>query len=166
MSPNLSGLGASLASEPRLISGQSAIRRSLTFVAREHPSGARPRTERKMRARSPLFGSGLTCVSLRVRTLLLAAICVVSAAIPSVAPAAGFTKCKPVHVDLGVTTASVSHRNMSCQRARRFVRRHQRELCSEYTIEGWKRTYTGTGEDTTWTLRKGSKAIRTNACGA
>jgi hypothetical protein len=102
--------------------------------------------------------------------LLVMAICAAgAAAIPSVAPAAGFKTCKAVRVDLGVILAGVSERNTSCRFARHFVRRHRRELCSlsASTIKGWRKTITGIGQDLTCTLlRKGSKAIRTTACGA
>jgi len=102
--------------------------------------------------------------------LLITAICVAgAAAIPSAAPAAGFKTCEAVRVDLGVILAGVSERNTSCRFARYFVRRHRRELCSlsKPTINGWRKTITAIGQDLTCTLlRKGSKAIRTNACGA
>jgi hypothetical protein len=92
-----------------------------------------------------------------------------AAAIPSFAAAAGFKTCKAVRADLGVILAGVSERNTSCRFARYFVRRHRRQLCclSASTIKGWRKTITAIGEDLTCTLlRKGSKAIRTNACGA
>ncbi|HEV3486911.1 MAG TPA: hypothetical protein VG106_15980 [Vicinamibacterales bacterium] len=102
--------------------------------------------------------------------LLIVAVYVAwAAAIPSVAPAAGFKTCKGVRVDLGIIRASVSQRNTSCQFARYFVRRHRLELCSmsKSTIHGWRKTISVIGEGLTCTLlRKGSKAIRTNACGA
>jgi hypothetical protein len=105
----------------------------------------------------------------RMGNLLLIAICVASAVIPSVASAARFKTCKTVRVDLGIMVASVSERNTSCRFARDFVRRHRRELCSlsKPTIEGWRKSIRGTGEDFICTLlHKGSKAIRTDACGA
>jgi len=91
-----------------------------------------------------------------------------AAASPTVAAAAGLKTCRTVRVDLGVIMAAVSQRNTSCQFARHFVRRHRVELCSlsKSTIEGWRKSITGTGEDLTCALRKGSRAIRTNACGA
>ena len=101
--------------------------------------------------------------------LLVMAVCVAgTAAIPSVAPAAGFKTCKAVRVDLGVIVAGISERNTSCRFARHFVRRHRNELCSlSESIEGWRKTITGIGEGLSCTvLRKGSKAIRTTACGA
>jgi hypothetical protein len=102
--------------------------------------------------------------------LLIVAIYVAwAAAIPSVAPAAGFKTCKAVRVDLGIIMASVRQRNTSCQFARYFVRRHRLELCSmsNSTIQGWRKTISVIGEGLACTLlRKGSKAIRTNACGA
>lgn len=102
--------------------------------------------------------------------LLVLAMCAAwAAASPSVAAAAVFKTCKAVRVDLGVIVAGVSQRNTSCQFARHFVRRHRLELCSlsKSTIKGWRKTITGIGEGLTCTLlRKGSKAVRTNACGA
>ena len=101
--------------------------------------------------------------------LLVMAICVAwAAASPSVVPASGFKTCKAVRVDLGVILAAVSERNTSCRFARYFVRRHRLQLCSlSESIKGWRRTITAIGEGSTCTLlRKGSKAIRTNACGS
>lgn len=105
----------------------------------------------------------------RPRLLLVMVLCAAwAAAIPSVSPAAGFKRCKAVRVDLGVIVAGVSERNTSCRFARHFVRRHRLELCSlSASIKGWRKTITAIGEGLSCTLlRKGSKAIRTNACGA
>jgi hypothetical protein len=105
----------------------------------------------------------------RPRLLLVMAICAAwAAASPSVAPAAGFKTCRAVRVDLGVILARVSERNTSCRFARYFVRRHRRQLCSlSESITGWRKTIIAIGEGLTCTLlRRGSKAIRTNACGA
>jgi hypothetical protein len=101
--------------------------------------------------------------------LLVMAICGGwAAAIPSVAPAAGFKVCRAVRVDLGVILAGVSERNTSCRFARHFVRRHRLQLCSlSASIQGWRKTITAIGEGPSCTLlRKGSRVIRTNACGA
>jgi hypothetical protein len=105
----------------------------------------------------------------RPRLLLVMAICTAwAAASPPAAPAAGFKTCKAVRVDLGGILAGVSERNTSCRFARHFVRRHRLELCSlSESIKGWRKTITAIGEGSTCTLlRKGSKAIRTTACGA
>jgi hypothetical protein len=105
----------------------------------------------------------------RPSLLLVMAICAAwAAASPSVAPAAGFKTCRAVRVDLGVILAGVSERNTSCRFARHFVRRHRRQLCSlTESINGWRKTISAGGEGLTCTLlRRGSKVIRTNACGA
>jgi len=113
----------------------------------------------------------LTSVTHRMGILLaVVAICAAwAAAVPSVAPAAGFTVCPKVRVDLGVIDALVSARNTSCDFARGFVRRHRRQLCSvsQSTISGWRKSIMTMGEGVTCTtLRKGSRVIATNACGA
>jgi len=79
-----------------------------------------------------------------------------------------FKRCKPVKINFGPgITARVSQRNTSCRFARDFVRRNPDDgLCDSTTItvKGWRKTFTRDGEASTLTLRKGSKAIRTNAC--
>jgi hypothetical protein len=113
----------------------------------------------------------ITSANHRMTSLLLVvAMCAAwVAATPSVVAADGFKTCRTVHVELGVIMAAVRQRNTSCQFARHFVRRHRLELCSlsRSTLEGWRKTITARGEGLTCVLlRKGSRAIRTNACGA
>jgi len=90
------------------------------------------------------------------------------AAQPPNAAAAVFKRCKPVKVQFGpVGVANVSQRNTSCTFARDFVRRNRGGgICDSTTttMRGWRKTYTQVGEASTLTLRKGTKAIRTDAC--
>lgn len=81
--------------------------------------------------------------------------------------AAPYVTCQPIRVDLGVTHAGVQVKNTSCKFGRDFVRRNRFTLCNgDPTIKGWKKTFSGSGEAITLTLSKGSKRIRTGACGS
>ena len=107
---------------------------------------------------------------IRVVTSLLTLLAV-AATFPGVSSSVAstsFKRCAPVKVQFGGGgVASVSQRNTSCVFARDFVRRNpDGGICDSRTttMRGWRKTYTSVGESSTLTLRKGAKAIRTNAC--
>jgi hypothetical protein len=79
---------------------------------------------------------------------------------------AAYTKCKPVTVNLGAIRASVSVLNTSCVFGRGFVRANRAALCDSAPVKGWRKRFSGGGEDVTLTLSKRDKRIRTSACGA
>ena len=110
-------------------------------------------------------------VRMRIRVVTsLLTLLAVAATFPGVSSSAAstsFKRCAPVKVQLGIGVATVSQRNTSCVFARDFVRRNPDQgICDSgtTTVRGWRKTYTNVGESSTLTLRKGAKAIRTNAC--
>jgi hypothetical protein len=81
--------------------------------------------------------------------------------------AASYQSCSPVRVDMGVEFADVQVRNTSCQFGRTFVRANRRVLCGQAkTIRGWHKTVSAQFENVIVTLSKGTKRIRTGACGS
>lgn len=108
---------------------------------------------------------------IRVVTSLLTLLAVAATflGVSSSVASTSFKRCAPVKVQFGGGgVASVSQRNTSCVFARDFVRRNpDGELCNARTatVRGWSKIYKSNGVSSILVLRKGAKAIRTNACG-
>lgn len=113
----------------------------------------------------------LSCV-LRLAILIVAVLMMLGVPHPSTAHAITYKKCKPVTVNFGVIKAEVwvrrtkSRELPTCKFGRIFVRKNRFRICDIKPVRGWRKGVSGRGENIIITLIKGSKRIRTDACGA
>jgi hypothetical protein len=83
------------------------------------------------------------------------------------AGAASFKPCGSVQLD-GTGKAKYRAKGVSCRAAKKVLRDASLSLCFDNQIPGWKKEWRAGpgGTKTGLTLKKGAKAIKTNACGS
>ena len=95
--------------------------------------------------------------------LLLALASAVAIAAPT-AEAASFKRCGSFQVD-GGGKAKYQAKGVSCRAAKKVLRDASISLCFDNQIPGWKKEWRALPSGgRALTLKKGAKAIKTNAC--
>ena len=80
------------------------------------------------------------------------------------AEAASFKRCGSLQI-AGVGKAKYQAKGVTCRRAKKVLRDASISLCFDNQIPGWKKEWRPLANGgKTLTLKKGAKAIRTNAC--
>ena len=96
--------------------------------------------------------------------LLLLAIASALALSAPVAQAASFKACGSFKVD-GVGKAKYKAKGVACRTAKKVLRDASITLCFDNQIPGWKKEWRALANGgKALTLKKGAKAIKTNAC--
>ena len=80
------------------------------------------------------------------------------------AEAASFKRCGSLQI-AGVGKAKYQAKGVTCRRAKKVLRDASISLCFDNQIPGWKKEWRPLANGgKALTLKKGAKAIRTNAC--
>ena len=96
--------------------------------------------------------------------LLLAIASAVALCAPSIAHAAAFKSCGSFKV-YGGGKAKYQAKGVSCRSAKKVLRGASLTLCFDNQIPGWKKEWRALPNGgKALTLKKGAKAIKTNAC--
>jgi len=95
--------------------------------------------------------------------LLLALVAAAAISAPS-AEAASFKSCGSFQVS-GGARAKYQVKGVSCRAAKKVLRNASMSLCFDNQIPGWKKEWRALSNGgRALTLKKGAKAIKTNAC--
>ena len=101
----------------------------------------------------------------RSLAVLLAVAWVAAVSAPG-AEAASFKRCGSLQI-AGLGKAKYQAKGVTCRRAKKVLRDASISLCFDNQIPGWKKEWRPLANGgKTLTLKKGAKAIRTNACSA